>query len=316
MNAGLYLPNFGPFGDARLVSEIATEAEEAGWDGLFLWDHIARPIDFDVVDPWIALAAAAMTTSRMRLGALVTPIARRRPWKLARETASLDRLSGGRLIVGVGLGSSGGSEKEWEAFGEETDLRVRARMLDEGLELLTALWSGKKIDFEGNHYRAKGTRFIPTPMQQPRIPIWVAGYWPRKAPMRRAASWDGAFPLLGDELDGNERLAALTDCIAALESFRGGLAGFDVVHLAAPTQGVSRAQAGDVALPYSRAGVTWWLERLTPDGFAGDGSAQTAAEGSTGAAAEESSDAATEWSGEWPIDEMRAHIRRGPPTSA
>jgi alkanesulfonate monooxygenase SsuD/methylene tetrahydromethanopterin reductase-like flavin-dependent oxidoreductase (luciferase family) len=141
---GLYLPNFGPFGDARVLAELARDAERAGWDGFFLWDHVARPGAPPVVDPWIALAAIAVATERVRIGALVTPLARRRPWKVARETVSLDRLSNGRLVFGAGLGSSGGAEVEWAGFGEETDLARRAGMLDEGLEILTGLCAASR----------------------------------------------------------------------------------------------------------------------------------------------------------------------------
>jgi alkanesulfonate monooxygenase SsuD/methylene tetrahydromethanopterin reductase-like flavin-dependent oxidoreductase (luciferase family) len=194
MQFGLSLPQFDAFGDVRKLVELAQAAEEAGWDGFFVWDHILFD-DFwrPMVDPWVALAAIAMATEHIRIGTLVTPVARRRPWKLARETVSLDRLSGGRLILGVGLGSP----ETWEYgfFGEETDNRIRAEKLDEGLAILQGLWSGEMFGFQGKHYQLEEMRFLPTPVQQPRIPIWVAGLWPNKPPMRRAARFDGAIPI-------------------------------------------------------------------------------------------------------------------------
>jgi len=146
---GLYLPNFGAFGDARRVAELAADAEAAGWDGCFIWDHIARPFVTDLVDPWVALAAIAQRTTRIRFGALITPLARRRPWQVARATVSIDRLSGGRLVFGAGIGS--GRRVEWDDFGEAPDARTRGAMLDEALQVLSGLWSGQPFAFEGRH---------------------------------------------------------------------------------------------------------------------------------------------------------------------
>jgi len=199
---GVSVPNFGVGVDARAITELAREAEEAGWDGFFLWDHLLAfsPGSVPVVDPWVALTAVALSTSRLRLGPMVTPLPRRRPVKLARETVSLDHLSGGRLILGVGIGAM---PYEWNYLGEEPDARVRGAMLDKGLEVLAGLWSGEPFDHHGEHYRVAGDPpeqdwraiFYPPPLQRPRVPIWVAGTWAVKAPFRRAARWDGAFPM-------------------------------------------------------------------------------------------------------------------------
>jgi alkanesulfonate monooxygenase SsuD/methylene tetrahydromethanopterin reductase-like flavin-dependent oxidoreductase (luciferase family) len=290
---GIYLPNFGIWGEARAVAETAREAEAAGWDGVFLWDHVDRAFPTDVVDPWVALAAAAATTEHVKLGALVTPVARRRPWKLARETVSLDRLSGGRLVFGAGLGSAGGARAEWAAFSEEMDPVVRAAMLDEGLAVLDALWSGRAVSFRGEHYAVETDGFRPRPLQSPRIPVWVAGVWPARRPLRRAARWDGAFPLYaqGGATPGDvDRVRACVDFLRG-ERQRQGLAweGFDVVHLSPPTPGDDPARGAEAAAPYSSAGVTWWLERITPDEFGGT------------------------WEGPWPEDAMRERVRQGPP---
>jgi alkanesulfonate monooxygenase SsuD/methylene tetrahydromethanopterin reductase-like flavin-dependent oxidoreductase (luciferase family) len=283
MRFGLYVPNFGAFGEARVLASLAVEAEEAGWHGLFTWDHVDRAFATDVADPWIALTAVACRTTRLRFGALVTPLARRRPWKLARETVTLDRLSGGRLVFGAGLGSAGGAEVEWANLGEETDLARRAEKLDEGLAILEGLWSGEPFAFEGRHYRIARTVFAPRPLQRPRIPVWIAGSWPPRgtaAPFRRAAAWDGVFPLLEPGADVALELARIRDLV---RSQRASAAQFDLVHLARP--GTDR----DLLTACANAGVTWWLERLTPDEFD------------------------ERWEGEWPLDAMRAHVRRGPP---
>jgi len=150
MQYGIYLPNFGDEISPRALADLACEAEEAGWDGFFLWDHIlySKTQKLRMVDPWIVLAAMAMKTERIRLGTSVTPLPRRRPWKLARETVTLDHLSNGRLILSVGLGEPG--DAEFGQFGEETDVKVRATKLDEGLDVLAGLWRGKSFSHQGN----------------------------------------------------------------------------------------------------------------------------------------------------------------------
>ena len=288
MRFGIYCPNFGAFGDARTVAEFAQEAEQCGWDGLFLWDHVARSFETPVVDPWVALSAAAMMTARIKLGALVTPMPRRRPWKLARETVSLDHLSDGRLVLGVGIGSAGGSDVEWSSFDEELDLKTRAAMLDEGLEVLTGLWSGEAFQHQGEHYQVTEAHFLPPPLQRPRIPIWVAGYWPNKKPFKRAARWDGVFPLFRAGGDPGSDLDALRDCVKFVRDARGN-DDFDVIHLAAPTPGNEPERAREIVVPYAEAGATWWLERFTPDEFGGG------------------------WKGKWPFEKMLERVAQGPP---
>ena len=202
MRYGVSMPNFGEHLDVGIIAALARDAEGAGWDGFFLWDHLLAfsPGPVPVVDPWIALTAAALSTRGIRLGPLVTPLPRRRPTTLARQTASLDRLSGGRLILGVG---SGALPYEWEYLGEEVDPRVRGAMLDEGLAVLAGLWTGEPFGYHGQHYRVGGAPpeddwraiFSPPPAQRPRIPVCVGGTWPHRAPFRRAARWDGACPM-------------------------------------------------------------------------------------------------------------------------
>jgi alkanesulfonate monooxygenase SsuD/methylene tetrahydromethanopterin reductase-like flavin-dependent oxidoreductase (luciferase family) len=194
MKRALFVPNFGDFAEPRVFADLAAEAETAGWDGIYIWDHILVEDGRPMCDPWVAMAAAAMLTERIRLGPMVTPVPRRYPWKLSREVVSLDRLSGGRVDFGVGIGFP--PEVEFGTFGHETDARIRADKLDEGLDVITGMWTGEPFSFSGDHYRVVERTFLPTPLQEPRVPIWVAATWPNKRPFRRAAKWDGVFPLL------------------------------------------------------------------------------------------------------------------------
>jgi alkanesulfonate monooxygenase SsuD/methylene tetrahydromethanopterin reductase-like flavin-dependent oxidoreductase (luciferase family) len=257
MQYALYLPNFGAQHSARGLAELARDAEEAGWDGFFLWDHIIAGAEgAPMVDVWVALSAIAMNTARIRLGATVTPLPRRRPWKLARETVTLDHLSNGRLTLGVGLGVP----EEYDPFGEDSDNKVRAAKLDEGLEILAGLWSGEPFEHHGQAYRVEKTTFRPPSLQQPRIPVWVGGFWPAKAPFRRAARWDGVIPLKqgGDGLLTPQDVVEVRDFI---RQQRTSDAPFDiaVINWSAPSD--SKAAAEKVAA-YAKVGTTWWLEAL------------------------------------------------------
>lgn len=289
MQFALYVPPFGEYASARVLAGLAKDAEDAGWDGFFTWDHLAfHWITAPLVDPWIACAAIAMNTCRIRFGPLVTPLPRRRPWKLARETVSLDHLSNGRLTLGVGLG---GGPAENAAFGEASDPKELGERLDEGLEVLTGLWSGKTFHYEGRHYQVKEARFMPAPVQQPRIPIWVAGYWPSRSPQggpfRRAARWDGIFPLCRND---EEFLtpAQYHEIIACVMQYRAAGQPFDVAHTGF-SDGANPARAAERVAPYATAGVTWWLENINPFRFG--------------------------WrmQGPWPFETMRERILQGPP---
>ncbi|MCB2224455.1 MAG: LLM class flavin-dependent oxidoreductase [Actinobacteria bacterium] len=186
------VPNFGRWADPRTFAEFAAEVEAAGWDGLSVWDHILPDDGVPTADPWVLLAAAAAATDRIVLMSMVTPLPRRHPWKVARESVSIDLLSGGRFVLGVGSGALG---PELGRFHVTGDLRVRADMLDEGLEVLTGLWTGEPYEFHGDHYDLEQVTFTPAPLQQPRIPVWVAAMWPSRRPVRRAARWDGVVPI-------------------------------------------------------------------------------------------------------------------------
>src|ERR687891_984906 len=191
------------------------EAEECGWHGVFVWDHVRwrEPIK-QVADPWITLTAIATATERVMLGPMVTPLARRRPAKVARETATLDRLSGGRLILGVGLGGDRFAG-EFSKTGEQLDDRVRGEMLDEALEILIAAWSGEPVNHRGKHYLVDGVEFLPRPVQQPRVPIWTAGFRGNVKPLRRAARCDVLFPV------GLENVDQFAQAVASVRDLRG-----------------------------------------------------------------------------------------------
>jgi alkanesulfonate monooxygenase SsuD/methylene tetrahydromethanopterin reductase-like flavin-dependent oxidoreductase (luciferase family) len=249
VRSGLFVPLFDELADAATVARLSAEAEEAGWDGVFVWDHVRwREPVVDVADPWITLAAMATATERIRLGPMVTPLARRRPVKVARETATLDGLSGGRLTLGVGLGSDRfGSE--YSITGEELDDRRRATMLDESLEILAAAWSGEPVHHRGEHYTVDGMRFLPRPVQRPGVPVWVAGFYGKPRPLRRAARHQGFFPV---NLEHPAQLAEIVADLAALrkEAGRDPTEPYDVVAALPP---------GSDPSPYAAEGATWWL---------------------------------------------------------
>jgi alkanesulfonate monooxygenase SsuD/methylene tetrahydromethanopterin reductase-like flavin-dependent oxidoreductase (luciferase family) len=293
---GVILPNFGDYFDPRLLATLARDAERAGWEGFFLWDHtVAWPTP--IADPWIALSAIALATERMRVGPLITPLPRRRPTKLARETVSLDHLSAGRLTLGVGIGAG---PWEWDYLGEESDLRVRGAMLDEGLDLLTKLWSGEPVQHEGRYYRFHGDRgpddpetipvpFLPPPVQRPRIPIWVAGAWPNQAPFRRAARWDGVVPTgRGGDFVSYLSPDEVRELVAFIQEQRSGDAPFDVVSTG-HTAGEYPDQDAAHVRSYADAGASWWLEDISPWPFG------------------------WQWDGPWPTERMNERIRQGPP---
>ncbi len=264
---GIDIPNFFDFADPETAIRLAVEAEANGWDGFFIWDHINVFRDFPgpIADPWIVLAAAAQATSRIRLGPMVTPLARRRPWKVARETVTLDRLSHGRVILGVGLGLP--ADTEFAAFGEDADLAIRAEKLDESLEILAGLWSGEPFEHHGKHYTVDKTMFAPTPVQDPRIPVWVAGTWGKKGPVCRAARWDGFFPMkLAAEGEfariEPEDIREMSARFAELRAQPGEAASpFDIVLTDEVVDTTPRDR--DWLRACADAGGTWWLEQLS-----------------------------------------------------
>src|SRR5512133_1899085 len=257
VNFALYVPPFGDYADARTLASLARDAEAAGWDGFFLWDHVAFDwITAPIVDPWIACTAIALATSRIRFGPMVTPLARRRPWKVARETVSLDHLSAGRLTLGVGLGG-GAAEFDW--LGEPNEMKALGERTDEALDVLNGLWRAEPFHDSGKHYQIKQAHLVPAPCQSPRIPIWVGGFWPNNPPFRRAARWDGVFPLARNQ----EQLCLSSDEVRAVVGYvrahRADDTPFDVAH-SGFTPGNDLAKGCDLVGTYAQAGVTWWME--------------------------------------------------------
>ncbi len=263
MQFAIDLPPFGPFSDPSVVAQLAQEAEEAGWNGFFLWDHMNYKLEgssepVKIADPWITLAAMALRTTHIKLGLMVTPLPRRRPWKVARETVTLDHLSVGRLVLGVGLGSD--YDGEYHDFGESTDARVHGEMLDESLAILTRLWSGEEVSYQGQHYQLAPVQFRPTPVQQPRIPIWVAGIWPHKRPFRRAAQFDGIYPQMSGRALSPEDFQQL---LAFIHTQRTRTTPFDAIAYGLTSGSDKAADAAHVAA-FAQVGATWWLEHFAP----------------------------------------------------
>jgi alkanesulfonate monooxygenase SsuD/methylene tetrahydromethanopterin reductase-like flavin-dependent oxidoreductase (luciferase family) len=248
MKRGVFIAPFDELADPRALTELGALAESSGWDGLFLWDHItySDPVGA-VADPWTVLAAIAAGTERIRLGPLVTPLPRRRPWVLARQALTLDQLSGGRLVLGFGVG--GDLTGEMEPFGEEPSMRTRAAILEEGLDLLQELMSGETVDHRGPHFDVQARPFLPRPVQSPRIPVWIGARWPARKPFVRAAQWDGVFPI---ELEPGE-IAALNELIEANRPPDAG-----------PFEVVARMSPDDDPGPWRAAGVDWLLTEFGP----------------------------------------------------
>ncbi|MFX1277783.1 MAG: LLM class flavin-dependent oxidoreductase [Promethearchaeota archaeon] len=257
MKFAVYTPNFGNYNNPLYFAEMAKEAEKYGWDGFFLWDHMVfmEGLNVNVLDPWILLSAITMKTKKIKIGPLITPISRRRPWKLAREVVSLDQLSNGRLIFGVGLGAP---DYDFVTFGEEFDNTLRAKKLDEGLDVLLGLLSGKDFSYEGDYYQIKNVKFIPTPVNN-KVPIWVAGMWPNKKPFLRASKFDGVFPIHANwpqELTPAE----VKQIINFINQNRMNSSQYDII-IAGNTPN-NPSEAYNAIKPYKEVGVTWWCENI------------------------------------------------------
>jgi alkanesulfonate monooxygenase SsuD/methylene tetrahydromethanopterin reductase-like flavin-dependent oxidoreductase (luciferase family) len=255
VHLGLLIPPMGPLSDPGLLVDLAGEADQAGWDGFFLYDHIVREPPIGLADPWVVLAAVATATDRLRLGPLVTPIVRRRPWVVAHHIVTLDHLSRGRVILGVGLGSD--RWREFAAFDEPTNLAIRGRMLDEGLEIITRLWSGTPVDYQGRYYSVRQACLRPCPIQSPRVPIWVGGQWPNRPPLQRASRYDGMFPTSGDRPLNVDDFHQLLEVVRTARKDNNTV--FDLVARGRHgPQWSSTARQTLSAL--EEVGVTWWLE--------------------------------------------------------
>jgi alkanesulfonate monooxygenase SsuD/methylene tetrahydromethanopterin reductase-like flavin-dependent oxidoreductase (luciferase family) len=277
MYFGLDIPTTGAYADPHALARLAQDAEAAGWDGFLIWDVLGAGDDapMPALDPWIALTAVALHTTRIRLGVLATPLARDRPWLVARRLAHLDHLSGGRVICAAGLGYAA---REFTAFGEPGDPATRAQKLDESLAILAGLWTGEPFSFAGQHYTLDHAVLAPTPVQRPRIPLWVAAGWPRLAPFRRAARWDGVcLKSIHQDTKKWLTLAQFRKAVAYVRAQRTAPGPFDIVMSGEAPDDPGKARAHLAAL--AKAGATWWVE----EGLG------------------------------WPYDEFRDRIRQGPP---
>ena len=252
MKYGFVLPS----GNARTAADFAYDAEQAGWDGFFVWEPLWG------IDAWVSLTAAAMRTERIRLGTLLSPISRMRPWKLASETTTLDNLSNGRVILSVGLGAI---DSGFAAFGEVTDRKTRAELLDEGLDILTGLWRGQPFRYSGRHYTIEPTKFQPPPppVQKPRIPIWIVGAWPRMKSMRRVLRYDGLLPNVMSKTGRHVQATPddIRDMKAFVEANRVETTPFDII-VEGDTPGSNQKKAAAVVRPWADAGATWWMEAM------------------------------------------------------
>ena len=261
LRRGIAVPCFGD--DPAGLADLGVATEAAGFDGYFVWDHMVWSDTGEgppILDPWVVLAVVAARTSRIRIGTIVTPVARRRPWQLARETTTLDRLSGGRAVLGVGLGAP--SYSDFGIFGDATDKRTRGEQLDEGLDVIAGLWSGERFSYAGEHFRIDPVRFTPTPVQRPRIPVWVAGILPNRRPIERAARWDGYVPISAGGGSPRPDVAGFGKAVAQIAATREDMDGYDVVVWAEVAK--SPAEVAEQADAYAQAGATWWIETAWP----------------------------------------------------
>jgi probable F420-dependent oxidoreductase len=253
MRFGLEIVTFGEFGEPQNVVRLAQAAETSGWEGLFVWDHLAFVWGFPMGDPWVILSAVAQATRNLRLGTMVTPIARRRPQVLAHTLATLDQLSGGRLTLGVGLG---GVPEEFAAFDEPEDLKVRAAMVDEGLDILKRLWAGATVTHQGTYYTMNEVLLLPLPVQRPGIPIWIGGG--SRPALRRAAEWDGwVYPSVNERCEVTMTPEELAKKVDFIQNLRTRTDPFDII-----VNGCT--EPGDHSVPeaYRIAGATWWMESI------------------------------------------------------
>ena len=249
MRFAINIPNFGSFANPRDIVALAQEADQAGWDGFFLWDHVlwSDPENYAVAEPWVTLAAMAQASEHIRIGPMITPLPRRRPWQVARQALTLDHLSNGRAVLGVGLG--GDWFGDYSAFGETTDQRAHGEMLDEALDVLCGLWSGETFHYAGKHFAINGVQMLPIPLQQPRIPLWVAGVWPGTRPFQRAARFDGVAPI--SKTNQPFTPTQIRDMLAYIGQYRTSSAPFDVIIAGGPLQAAEYTALAE-------AGVTWY----------------------------------------------------------
>jgi alkanesulfonate monooxygenase SsuD/methylene tetrahydromethanopterin reductase-like flavin-dependent oxidoreductase (luciferase family) len=255
MRFGITLPIAGVDGDVRKALDYASMAEKAGWDGVFIEDYVYfAPSKDPVFDPWITMAGVAARTEKIRMGITVTPLARRRPWMVAKQAATLDHLSGGRLILGIGVGAS--EDRSFGAFGDPTDINLRAEMTDEALDVILGLWTGRPFSHRGKHYQVNDVTMLPKPVNGHRVTLWIGGGWPRKSVIARAAKGDGAccFKVTAKGMD----MLNPSD-VREMKAIFTHRPEFDIV-VGGTTPGDKPAKARAQVAPLAEAGATWWSE--------------------------------------------------------
>jgi alkanesulfonate monooxygenase SsuD/methylene tetrahydromethanopterin reductase-like flavin-dependent oxidoreductase (luciferase family) len=258
----LCLPNAGAC-DPRTLGELAHLAEDAGWDAVFIEDYIVyQATDAPTYDPWVCLASIALHTQTVRIGTMVTPPSRRRPWKLAAEAVSIDHLSNGRLTLGIGLGDT--TEPAFAAVGEQLDVRGRSQMVDESLAILDGLWRGVPFSFRGKHFSIDDLTLRPRPVQQPRIPIWIGGGWPNPGVKRRLPRWDGScayrHPVESEEDMTPDDVAQLAQLVS---QERGSLDDYDIAVGGRKRRDDWPRERAHIAA-VEEAGATYWMEWSPP----------------------------------------------------
>ena len=256
INFGIYIANHGISAEPQDYIDLAIAAEENNWNGFFLWDHIHSDEKHDVLDPFIILSAIASNTKSLKIGTMITPLARRRPWQIARQVTTLDRLSNGRFILGVGLGDPA----DFDPFFEDSNPKIRKEKLEESLVILQKLWKGELFSFSGKHFNLKDVIFLPKPKQET-IPIWVGGEWPNKGPFRRAAKFQGVFPL---KAGGEEALLEPEDIIEIknfISTYRNVKNDMDIAQIIVSS---INKDENDWINAYINAGITWGMECIWP----------------------------------------------------
>lgn len=253
-----------PGGATREIVDLASEAEEAGWDGFFYYDDIYTDAMTEMSAAWPIMAAIAATTKKISFGCLLTAIGRRRPWEVARESVTVDRLSNGRLILPTGLGWI--RDGAYARAGMDSDRKVRAEFLDEGLEIIDGLWSGKPFRYKGKYNQIKPMTFIPRPLQKPRIPIWVVGAWGRPKSMNRVLKYDGLIGVIKNANGSHGevtpvKVREIKEFILKYRKVRGNMRrDFDIVKDGETPN--NQKKASEIVQPFAEAGATWWTETM------------------------------------------------------
>ena len=262
MNFAVSLPNYKKYADVHLLIKMAKEAETAGWDGFVIWDHEAAGGKSPVTDPWVTMGAIAAQTHKMKLGIIITQLAKHSPWKIAKEAATLDQLTDGRFILGIGLGFA--LEREFKVLGDEHKEKARKAVLDEILEILGDLWTEDDYKISDEHFKEDQPQPDRKKKRPVYIPIWMAGLWPDRLQFRRVAQWNGVLPIAkGYEYNNMMLPEAINDVIEFVGSHRTVDEPFDIIH-AGITSGVDHEKDKEIIETYRQAGVTWWMEAITP----------------------------------------------------